>query len=80
VIACVPAASTLVAHFAVRVLPDPVSAIAEQALIEITPSLKFTVPVGDTPLTVAVKVTIVPAVEGDNDVTTLVALVALLTV
>jgi hypothetical protein len=80
VIPCVPTASALVAHCAVRLLPDPVSVIAEQLLIEFTPSLKFTVPVGDTPLTVALKVTVVPAVEGVSEVTTLVALAALLTV
>jgi hypothetical protein len=80
VIACVPTASALVAQFAVRLLPDPVSAIAEQPLIEFAPSLKFTVPVGDTPLTVAVKVTAAPAVEGVDEVTTLVVLAALLTV
>jgi hypothetical protein len=45
-----PTLSAAVTHFAVRVLPDPaVNAIAEQALIEVAPSMKLTVPVGDTP-------------------------------
>ena len=60
--------------------PDPVSATAEQPLIEFAPSLKLTVPVGALPLTVAVKVTVVPAVDGVSEVPMPVVLVALLTV
>ena len=71
----------VVVHFAVRVLPDPaVKAIAEQPLIEVAPSVKLTVPVGDTPVIVAVKVTLEPAVDGVSEVARVVALVALLTV
>ena len=63
-----PTLSVAVTHFAVRALPDPVSAIAEQALIELAPSLKSTVPVGALPLTVAVKVTLLPPVDGVSEV------------
>jgi hypothetical protein len=76
----VPTVSALVAHCAVRLLPDPASAIAEQPLIEIAPSLKFTVPVGDVPVTVAVKVTLVPMVDGVREVVTEVVLAIGLTI
>jgi hypothetical protein len=69
-----------VAQVAVRVLPEPPSAAAEQPVIDVDPSLKFTVPVGDIPLTVAVKVTLVPTVDGVSDVATPVVLVVALTV
>ena len=74
----VPTARLLVAQAAVRLLPEPVSATAEHAAIE--PSLKFTVPVGALPLTVAVKVTLVPAVDGVNELPIPVVLVTLVTV
>ena len=74
-----PAVSALVAHCAVRVLPLPARATAEQPLIELAPSLKLTVPVGPVPLTVAVKVTLVPTVDGVSEVARLVVLVALFT-
>ena len=77
---CVPTLRLLVAQVAVRTLPEPVSATAEHAAIEVAPSLKFTVPVGALPLTVAVKVTLVPAVEGVNELPIPVVLVAPLTV
>ena len=67
------------AHCAVRTLPLPVTATAEQAEIDVAPSLKFAVPVGDVPVTVAVNVTVVPAVEGVNEVAMPVVLVALFT-
>ena len=51
-------------HAAVRVLPLPASATAEQPLMELAPSMKLTVPVGDVPVTLAVKVTFAPMVEG----------------
>jgi hypothetical protein len=51
-------------HAAVRALPLPETAMAEQPPIEPAPSLKFTLPVGLVPDTVAVKVTLVPAAEG----------------
>ena len=77
---CVAAASALVAHCAVRVLPDPaVNAIAEQPLIEVAPSMKLTVPVGVLAVTVAVKVTLAPTVEGVPEVATVVALECALT-
>src|SRR5712691_7295468 len=63
-----PAARLAVAQLAVRMLPEPASATAAQPLIELTPSLKFTLPVGTLPLTVAVKVTLLPAVEGVSEV------------
>ena len=75
-----PTARAAVTHFAVRALPDPVSAIAEQPLIVVVPSLKVTVPVGATPLTVAVKVTLTPTVDGVSEVTVLEVLIALLIV
>src|SRR5437867_709622 len=77
---CVPTLRLLVAQVAVRILPEPVSAAAVQPAIEVAPSLKFTVPVGALPLTVAVKVTLVPAVEGVNELPIAVVLVSLLTV
>ena len=64
---CVPPASALVAHCAIRELPVPLSATAEQPLIDAPPSLKLTVPVGAVPVTVAVKVTIAPNVEGFSE-------------
>src|SRR5215467_9141941 len=76
---CVPAVRALVAHWAVRTLPLPARATAEQPLTELAPSWKFTVPVGAVALTVAVNVTLVPAVDGVSDVARLVVLVALLT-
>src|SRR5438270_268896 len=64
---CVPTLRLLVAQVAVRMLPEPVSPTVAQPAIEAAPSLKFTVPVGAVPLTVAVKVTLVPAVEGVSE-------------
>ena len=61
---CVPAASELVVHAAVRLLPLPVNATAEQAAIDVAPSLKLIVPVGLAPVTVAVKVTFAPRFDG----------------
>ena len=61
---CTPAVSVLVVHAAVRLLPLPVNATAEQAAIDVAPSLKLIVPVGIAPVTVAVKVTFVPTVDG----------------
>ena len=61
---CVPTLRLLVAQVAVRILPEPASVAAVQPVIEVAPSLKFTVPVGALPLTVAVKVTLAPATDG----------------
>ena len=77
---CVATLRLLVAQVALRILPEPASAAAAQPAIEVAPSLKFTVPVGAVPLTVAVKVKLVPAVEGVNEVPIPVVLVAPLTV
>jgi hypothetical protein len=52
----------------VSVFPLPARATEEQPLIELAPSLKFTVPVGDVPVTVAVKVTLLPVEDGLSDV------------
>ena len=73
---CAPTASAALAHCAVRLPPNPVSATAEQPLIEFGPSLKLTVPVGALPLTVAVKVTAAPADDGVSEVASEVALVS----
>ncbi len=75
-----PTARLLVAQVAVRILPEPASVAAAQPVIEVAPSLKFTVPVGALPLTVAVKVTLVPAVEGVNELPIPVVLASLFTV
>src|SRR5438046_5825896 len=75
---CVPAARLLVLQVAVRILPEPASATALQPLIELAPSLKFTLPVGALPLTVAVKVTLLPTVDGVREVAIPVVVVALL--
>jgi hypothetical protein len=61
---CVAALKALVVHAAVLLLPLPVSAMALQPPIELAPSLKLTLPVGLVPATVAVKVTLVPTVDG----------------
>src|SRR5439155_13726969 len=61
---CVPTPKLLVAHCAVLVLPGPLSAEAAQPLIELPPSVKFTVPVGLDPVTVAVNVTFAPTTDG----------------
>jgi hypothetical protein len=61
---CAPAVRVFVVHAAVRLLPLPVNATVEHAAIDPAPSLKLTVPVGLAPVTIAVKVTFVPTVEG----------------
>ena len=75
----VPTTSAVVAHAAVRALPAPVSATAEQPAIDVPPSVKFTVPVGAAPVTVAVKVTLAPTVDGFNELTCVVVVAFLLT-
>ena len=77
---CVPTLSALVAQAAVRTLPLPVRETAEQPESELAPSLKLTVPVGALPVTVAVKVTLVPAVDGVSEVANPLVLVAWLMV
>ncbi len=61
---CVPAVNALVAQCAVRVLPEPVKATDAQPAMEAPPSVKVTVPVGDVPVTLAVKVTFAPSADG----------------
>ena len=71
-----PAVNVAVAQVAVRELPLPArKATAEQPAMDVPPSLKLTVPVGAVPVTVAVKVTLLPAIDGLSELATLVALV-----
>ena len=60
----VPAVRPLVEQMAVRMLPLPVRMTLAQPAIEMPPSVKFTAPVGPTPLTLAVNVTLAPTIEG----------------
>ena len=69
---CVPAVRAAVEQAAVRVLPLPVRATAAQPAIEVPPSVKFTLPVGAFPVTVAVNVTLPPAVDGFAELATVV--------
>jgi hypothetical protein len=61
---CVPALRAVVEHVAVRVFPAPESALAEQPESDVPLRVKFTVPLGAEPVTVAVKVMLAPAVAG----------------
>ena len=67
------------AHAAVRELPVPASATALQPEIEVPPSVKFIVPVGLVPATVAVKVTLAPAVDGLTELASVVVVWLILT-
>ena len=67
------------AQVAVRALPEPVSATAEQPLMLLAPSRKATLPVGATPVTVAVKVTDWPTVDGLSELASAVVVAALTT-
>ena len=58
-------------------MPMPVTADAAQPLIDVPPSLKFTLPVGAVPLTVAVNVTLAPDVDGLSELATAVVLVVI---
>src|SRR5207237_10514030 len=71
---CVPAVSAPVTHAAVRMLPLPASPTALQDEIEFPPSLELTEPVGLVPVTVAVKVTLAPAVDGLGELESVVVL------
>ena len=77
---CVPAERLLVAQVAVRTLPLPLNTAATQPAIDMPLSRKLTVPVGAVLLTVAVKVMLVPAVEGVSELPIPVVLVTLLIV
>ena len=70
----VPAVRADVAHAAVRVLPLPDSVTAAQPAIDVPPSVKLIVPVGAVPVTVAVKVTLAPEIEGLELLTSVVVL------
>jgi hypothetical protein len=62
---CVPTAIFVIGQAAVAVVPLLLaSATALQPLSEVPPSVKPTVPVGAVPVTVAVIVTLAPAVAG----------------
>src|SRR6266571_4488183 len=61
---CVAAVSVLVLHCAARALPEPVTTTAPQPESETPPSVKLTGPVGLVPVTVAVRVTLAPTVDG----------------
>jgi hypothetical protein len=60
----VPTARLDVVHAAVRELPLPLNATAEQPEIAVPPSLKSMLPVGALPVTVAVSVTLAPIAAG----------------
>ncbi len=72
-----PWASALVEQAAVRELPEPVRATAAQRFE--APSRKATLPVGLVPVTVAVKVTDCPTVDGFADETSAVVVTDLTT-
>jgi hypothetical protein len=55
----------------------PVTAEAAQPLIDVPPSLKFTLPVGAAPVTVAVNVTLAPTVDGLSELVSVVVLVVI---
>jgi hypothetical protein len=65
----------LVVQVAVRLLPAPVTTAAAHPVIELAPSMKFTLPVGLLPLTVAVNVTDLPTVDGLSELPTVVVVV-----
>src|SRR5208282_3703176 len=77
---CVPTVRAVVAHCAVRVLPEPDSAAAPQPLSVVPSAVNPTLPVGALPVTVAVNVTLAPKVEGVNEVATAVVVATLFTV
>src|SRR2546429_170720 len=72
----VPAVGPLVEQKAVRMLPLPVTMTLAQPAIEVPASLKLTLPVGALPVIVAVNVTVVPYVDGFNELATVVVVVA----
>ncbi len=63
----VPVASAEDVQTAVRVLPEPVSATAEQPAMVVAPSRNSTLPVGALPVTVAVRDTDCPATDGFSE-------------
>jgi hypothetical protein len=71
-IACAPTPSPEVAQAAVRLLPLPVTATALHPLILAPLAVKAIVPVGALPVTVAVNVTLAPAVAGLSELASVV--------
>ncbi len=69
---CVATDNVAVEQAAVRMLPLPASATAEQPAIDAPPSVKLTLPVGAVPVTVAVNVTLAPDVDGFSELTSVV--------
>src|SRR5260221_102183 len=69
---CAATVRLAVEHAAVRVLPLPVNATAEHPVIDVPPSVKLALPVGATPVTDAVNVTLPPANNGFAELATVV--------
>ena len=75
----VPTARLAVAQVAVRVLPPPARTTPLQPAMDDPPSVKLTLPVGATPVTVAVNVTLAPEADGFEELARLVVVAALTT-
>ena len=73
---CAPDASADVVHAAVRALPLPVRLTAVQPLMDPPSDVNATLPVGALPLTVAVNVTLTPAVDGFCELASVVVVAA----
>src|SRR5258708_33442170 len=69
---CVATLRLAVEDAAVRTLPLPRKATAEQPAIEMPPSVKLTLPVGEAPVTVAVNVTLAPETDGFEELASVV--------
>ena len=69
-----PTAKLLVLQLAVLLLPLPTSATALHPAIALPASLKATLPVGVLPVTVAVKLTLAPTVDGFSELASVVVL------
>src|SRR5258708_28867564 len=76
---CVATLRLAVEHAAVRTLPLPPKATAEQPAIEMPPSVKLTLPVGEAPVTVAVNVTLAPETDGFEELASVVVVADLTT-
>src|SRR5450631_830156 len=75
---CVPALRLLVLHVAILELAAPAGkAIALQPVIVLPPSVKATVPVGAAPVTVAVKLSLAPTIDGFGALDSVVVVVVL---
>ena len=75
---CVPAPRLALLQVAVLVLVAPVGSVtALQPEIAAPPSVKAAVPVGAVPVTVAVKVTLVPSIDGSAELASAVLLLLL---